>query len=272
MSYLHSINPALANLAHLVHIRQYRAKDGSGSYDVETSGADHSRRIRSAYGEFWRRRRGQQAPQMPASLRGVSITISHTFQTRVRVKIMKEIAKRHQAVNAELSVFVTGFTPRPVLKVREPRGQSSRVTTFSFTEAVQRFSHHLTPEFLADCSRFAHTNLSLDSLQPTFLVLSPDFIQSHNPVTPERSNPAPKRFASDVQTPATKRPAANIQSSLNPIASGSATEDPSLALSNQFQALASPEQITVNVSPSSVVLRQSSFTQHRQPENSMDLE
>ena len=137
--------------------------------------------------------------------------------------------------------------------------------------APQRFSHHLTQDFLADCSRFARTNLSLDSLQPTFLVLSPDFIQTHNPLTPERSNPAPKRFASSLATPATKRSASDTPHSsqlvMAPAPNGS---DPSTSLCNQFQTLASPEQIVVSVSPSSVVLRQSSFTQHRQIEQEMD--
>lgn len=255
MTYLTAISPTLATPAQLVHIRQYRARDGTGTYDVETTSVDVSRRIRSAYGSFWKKTGNQESRQLPQVLAGISINISHTFPTRVRVRILKEIAKRHQSVNKEMSVFVTGYTPRPALKIRESRGPVGRLSSFSYTEAVQRFSHHLSPEFLRECSQFAHTNLSLDSLLPTFLVLSPDLVQSHNPITPDRplaQGQAPKRFATDLQTPATKRSTPSFQ------------QDATLDLSNQFQALTSPETITVAVSPSSI-LRQPSFNIRRDP-------
>jgi len=137
---------------------------------------------------------------MPAILTDISISNSLTFATRVRVQILKEISRRHGEANPGMSCFVTNYLPRPVLKIRD-RGP---VKTFSYTEAVKRFSHHLTPTFLAAQSRYAKTNVPADQLQATFLVLSPDLV-SHDAGLDSSmaSNPDPQGGGPSSSTPVT---------------------------------------------------------------------
>jgi len=89
---------------------------------------------------------------------------------------MKEIAKRHSESNPGLQCFVTNYLPRPTLKLKE----KGPMKTFGYVEAIRRFGHHLSHDFLTTQSKFAKTNVSVDDLLPTFLVLSPDLLTSNN--------------------------------------------------------------------------------------------
>jgi len=109
---------------------------------------------------------------MPAVLEGVSITNSLTFASRIRVTIMKEMAKRHSEANPGLQCFVTNYLPRPTLKLRD----KGTIKSFTYVDAVKRFGHHLSNTFLGAQTRFAKTNMPVDKLLPTFLVLSPDLL------------------------------------------------------------------------------------------------
>ena len=107
------------------HVRQYKNRKSpadapTANYDVEMGSVEASERIRSAYGAFWKKPRpGQAKAPIPAILSYISIGISHTFGTRMRVRIMKQMARRHQESNPELQVFVTSFLPRPTLKIKQ---------------------------------------------------------------------------------------------------------------------------------------------------------
>lgn len=152
----------------IVYVRQFRGRQGA-IYDVEMSSVMSSNRIRTAFGQFFRR--GSAGP--PAQLANITLTNSLTFSTRVRVRLMKEVAKKHQLANSDLIVFVTNFLPRPVLKIKEKRGPMS---TYTFCETMQRFSHHLSQDFLAATSKFANVHVPKEELTPTFLLLSPDLL------------------------------------------------------------------------------------------------
>ena len=169
--------------------RQSPADTPTANYDVEMETVKASELIRSAYGAFWRKPRpGKAKPQIPPILAHISITICQTFSTRIRVRILKQMAKRHQEANPDLNVFVTNFLPRPTLKVRQQGG--GRVSTYTYVEAVKRFGHHLTRDFLVAEASYARPNVPLDCLTPYFLVLSPDMVQKSNPQTPPSQGPA----------------------------------------------------------------------------------
>jgi len=141
-----------------------------------------SQEIRDAFGLFWRKKSGKQ---MPAELKGISLSNVTTFPTRVRVRLLKEICRRHQAANPHLSCFVTNYLPRPELKIRDKKGPMLSLT---YSEAVLQMSHHLTTEFLTELSKFARTNLPEVEVRDRFLVLSPDFI---NPPSPQEDTSSP---------------------------------------------------------------------------------
>jgi len=153
-------------------VRQFKGHN-TVVYDLELSSNDLSKAIRAKYGTFWRKR---NRPAMPAALQGVSISNSLTFATRVRVAILKEIAKRHTESNPGLQCFVTNYLPRPTLKLKDKGSMKS----FGYVEAIKRFGHHLSLTFLTAQTKFAKTNVPVDELLPNFLVLSPDLLTASN--------------------------------------------------------------------------------------------
>lgn len=103
---------------------------------------------------------------------------------------MKEVAKQHKIANPDMQVFVTNYLPRPTLKLRDKKGPMS---TFTFCEAMQRFSHHLSVDFLTATARFANVHIPREDLAPTFLLLSADLLRSANltPNSPSEGPPPP---------------------------------------------------------------------------------
>jgi len=139
-------------------------------YDIEMYTPSDSQEIRDAFGLFWRKKSGKK---LPSELKGVTLSNVTTFPTRVRVRLLKEVCRRHQAANPDLSCFVTNYLARPELKIRDRKGP---MLSYTYTETVQKLSHHLTTDFLSELSKFAKTNLSDEEIRERFLVLSPDFI------------------------------------------------------------------------------------------------
>ncbi len=154
-------------------VRQYRAR--KVIYDVEMHSVADSQAIRDAYGLFFRRKSGRR---LPDGLRGLSVSNVTTFSTRVRVRLLKEVCQRHQAANPSLSCFVTGYLPRPELKIRDRKGP---LLSYSYTKTVEKLSHHLTLEFLKDLYKFARTNLPEDEVTERFLVLTSDLLCTTSP-------------------------------------------------------------------------------------------
>ena len=134
MTYIKAISTSLP--VSVVHVRQYKTRQSpTANYDVQMASVEDSQRIRDAYGSFWRKpKAGKAAPAIPQLLADISISISQTFATRIRCKLMKQMAKLHQAANPELAVFVTSYLPRPQLKVRHPGG---RVDSYTFVDGCQ---------------------------------------------------------------------------------------------------------------------------------------
>jgi len=157
---------------HLAFVRQFRGRS-TVVYDLEFHSKEVSKAVRAKYGTFWRKR---NRPAMPSVLKGISISNSLTFATRVRVSLMKEIAKRHTESNPGLQCFVTNYLPRPTLKLKD----KGPMKTYGYVQAIKHFGHHLTHEFLTAQSKFAKTNVPIDDLLPTFLVLSPDLLATGN--------------------------------------------------------------------------------------------
>lgn len=176
-----------------MHVRQFRGKRGA-IYDVEMGSIASSNRIRNAYGAFYRR--GSQGP--PPGLSKVSISNSLTYASRVRVRMLKEIAKKHRIANPDMQIFVTSYLPRPTLKMRDKKGPMS---TFTFCEAVQRFSQHFTPEFLVATAKFANVHIPREDLAGFFVLLSPDLLQGAHSIPTSPSDGLPPSTSKGIQAP-----------------------------------------------------------------------
>jgi hypothetical protein len=134
-----------------------------------------SQEIRDAYGLFWRKKSGKR---LPNDLKGISFSNSTTFSTRVRLRLLKELCRRHQAANPDLSCYVTSYMARPELRIRERRGM---VTSLTYTKAIQQLSHHLTISFLQELYKYAKTNLPEKEIAERFLILTPDLLLGSAP-------------------------------------------------------------------------------------------
>jgi hypothetical protein len=151
------------------HIRQYRGK--KAIYDVEMPSVSDSQAIQDAFGQFWRKKSGRR---LPDSLKGITIANCTTFPTRVRVRMLKELARKHSIANPELSCFVTNYFPRPELKIRNKKAP---MVTMTYSDAVVRLSHHLTTDFLVELYQYTKSTLPDEEIVKRFLVLSPDLLK-----------------------------------------------------------------------------------------------
>lgn len=207
---------------------------------------DDSDEVRSAFGILLKNKAksGGKAFAMPAGLAGISIAISHTFTTRVRVRILREMAKLHRDANPELSPYVTNFLPRPCLKVRHPGG---KVDTHLYVDAIKRFGHYLSSAFLAQESLYAK-GVGLEHLQSLFLVLSPDHIQAALPISPDGAPAAGSKRGSDhldEDVPAAKKGApSKSQASKNKGKGKKSVSINPVTTSNSFAALAALAEAT----------------------------
>ena len=136
----------------------------------EMYSVNESRAIRDNFGKFWRIKSGS-GNKFPHELKGITVTNVSTFSTRVRVCLLKEVCKKHQVANPELSCFITNYLARHELKIRPRRGP---MVTLSYSEVVTQMSQHLSRDFLVDLFKFSKINLPEKELVERFLVLTPD--------------------------------------------------------------------------------------------------
>jgi hypothetical protein len=130
-----------------------------------------SRAIRDGFGQYWRKKSGKKLPE---GLKGITIANSTTFPTRVRVRLLEELARIHSIANPELTCFVTNYYPRPELKIRSRRNP---MVTFTYSEAIVRMPHHLSNEFLVELYEYACSVLPDEEIVEQFFVISPDLLK-----------------------------------------------------------------------------------------------
>jgi hypothetical protein len=208
-------------------VHQYKGK--KVIYDIEMTSPTASQSIRDSYGLFWRKKSGRR---LPDELRGISFSNAFTFPTCVRIRVLKELCRRHQLANPTLSCFVTSYLARPELKICDRRGL---VTSLTYVEAVQQLSQHLTHDFLKELFIFAKTNLPEREVFERFLVLTPDLL-TDNLAEPMSIDPPPdvhhEAEPTSTNPPVSVGPSALLQAvSINtapaqislPIASGSSS-------------------------------------------------
>jgi hypothetical protein len=181
-------------------VRQFKAR--KVFYDVQMTSQDASQAIRDAYGLFWRKKSGRR---LPPELKGISFSNATTFPTRVRLRLLKELCRKHQLANPNLSCFVTSYLARPELKIRDRKGL---VTSLSYTEAIQQLPHHLTLSFLQDLYQYAKTNLPEKEVIERFLILTPDLLLGETPEPPPTEH---QSMSIDVPPPPQPTPHAPVE-------------------------------------------------------------
>jgi len=196
------VDPALPTS--IKFVRQYKAR--KVIYDVEMYSVGASQAIRDAFGLFWRKKSGKR---LPPELKGISFTNATTFPTRVRLRLLKELCRRHQLLNPNLSCYVTSYLARPELKIRDRRGM---VTSLTYVQAVQQLPHHFTLSFLRDLYQYARTNLPEKEVIERFLILTPDLLLGTVPEQLSMSMDDPTSAQTPVIQPSNGQvPSANVQ-------------------------------------------------------------
>lgn len=134
----------------------------------------------------------------PAFIGQVSISYCHSLGTRVRLSLLRSIAKRKKEKDPNVICSVTSFTARPVLRV----GSQGKGTRFlSYVEAVKGYGHLLTQ---SDLDRAASMCKSMKgSLKARFLVLDDDRDLPPPPSRQKRS--ADEAMDTESGPPAPKR-------------------------------------------------------------------
>jgi len=111
-----------------------RSKDAEVTYNVKLSSVDASRQIRRKFGSFFAGGKDVRPP----SFAGISIKNRVTPDTRIRISILKLMAKRYRDNNPGAKVQVIGYDPRPLIKITPPAGSSDRRTkVFNYIEACR---------------------------------------------------------------------------------------------------------------------------------------
>ena len=154
------LNQIVPNSAEsIVLIRQGRRKDQEiPLVEVKMMNRDIAIKIRKEFAA--KKKAGQDFGR-------VYLANSVTLATRVRVDIMKAMAKKYSTEAEE--IFVVAFASRPVLQVR-PKDQNKKSMGFTFSDAVVRYGKELQEAELGEAHKRAGIAFR-GQLQQNFVVL-----------------------------------------------------------------------------------------------------
>jgi hypothetical protein len=150
-----------------------RKPDSEVTYNVKLSSVDESRSIRRKFGSYFLGNKDSR----PDALKAISIKNRVTPDTRIRISLLKLMAKRYKDSNAGAKVQVIGYDPRPLLKITPPAGSSDRrVRVYNYIEACRSLPTTFSAADLAPILRRINPRLK-GSIRSTFFILSDDQLQ-----------------------------------------------------------------------------------------------
>jgi hypothetical protein len=160
-----------------------RQRDAEVTYNVKMGSIDDSRSIRRKFGSFLREGKDGR----PATMKSFSVKNRVTPDTKIRISVLKLMAKRYRDSNPGSKVQVIGYDPRPVIKLTPPAGASDRRTKiFNYVEACKFFPTSFSASDLDPILRRVSPRLR-HQVRSTFIVFSDDMIRSRpqDPSPPE---------------------------------------------------------------------------------------
>ena len=120
--------------------------------NVRLNSVESSKAIRDAFSGFFRG--GANSPTRPHALRGIDIRNKVTFETRVRVIILKQLGANYQASNPGSSWTVRGYESRPQIVIVPPSNSSDpRVRTWHYMDAIRMLPINLSDDNLIKIHR-----------------------------------------------------------------------------------------------------------------------
>ena len=147
----------------ILYASQGRNNDTLPVLEVKLDKIEHAVEIRKAFAET--RKKGK----MSGCLERIFISNSINVGTRVRIEILKAIAKRTSTAQ-DLS-YVASFISRPVMHVRSRNDKNAKpAKTYTFIDAVKQFGSRLKTEDLLEAYAKAGKAF-LGQLEQNFVVL-----------------------------------------------------------------------------------------------------
>ena len=110
-----------------------RQPDAITAYNVKMSSVAESKAIRDKFGSFFL---GGKGDQRPANLKPFSIKNRITPETKIRISVLKLLAKRYRDSNQGSRVQVIGYDPRPLIKITPPPSASDRRVKVSYNLSI----------------------------------------------------------------------------------------------------------------------------------------
>jgi hypothetical protein len=131
---LHANRVDLAFSINLVTNATRGRTTGRTVYNVQLTSVESARRVRELFSGFFRR---QNPVRLPAFLVNVSFRNKITFETRVRIAILRQLGENYKSSNEGSSFIVRGYDSRPLLILTPPQGSSERSKTLTFIQAIR---------------------------------------------------------------------------------------------------------------------------------------
>ena len=163
-----------------------RYEDAEVTYSVQMSNVQDSRAIRTKFGSFF-----LGGDKRPAEFKPYSVKNFVTPETRIRISLLKLLAKKYRESNPGSKVQVIGWQPRPKIKITPAASASDRrVMQFNFVQAVTRLPCQFAPSDLEAIARRINPDL-LGKVRSLFVVLSDDMVKKR----PAKEKEKPARQA-----------------------------------------------------------------------------
>jgi hypothetical protein len=144
---------------------------GRTVYNVQLSSVEVARRIRELFSGFFRR---HNPVRMPQFLNGVSFRNKITFETRIRIAILRQLGQNYKDRNEGASFLVRGYDSRPLLVITPPSGtDNARPRTMTYPSAIKFLPVTLSDDNLVQIFRVIGSRLR-GHLRETFVILDDD--------------------------------------------------------------------------------------------------
>ena len=115
--------------------------------NVRMSSVEASKAVRDAFSGFFRG--GANSPTRPPGLKGVDIRNKVTFESRIRVAILKQLGQNYHTTNPGSSFKVRGFEPRPqIVIIPASSASDTRVRTMFYMDAIRTLPVNLSDDNL----------------------------------------------------------------------------------------------------------------------------
>jgi hypothetical protein len=151
----------------IIYLSQGKNKtDPIPMIEVRLEKTEHAIALRKAYADK------RKNKQLGRELESLFISNSVSLATRVRVDVMKAIARKIS--NSQDLAYVAGFTSRPMMHIRKagaPAPNSRPLRSYSYIDTITRFGHRVTVEDLETAYGRAGTSFN-GQLQQNFVVLN----------------------------------------------------------------------------------------------------